>query len=196
MTLTMPFSTRCRPSLAFLFFAKLANQEPDDDGFEDLDDGHFEDIDDGRQNRPRRPFFTIILAMLLVAGMGYVAMDPDRRSSITKLATWTIGARLGPDADAPVLQPNDKEPVLSSQAAPIPVFHEGQRVFVTLKGGVMARLRLKNDAKETRHGPSVKNGDVVTIVDGRFIKNRWVYRVRTHSGASGWIREGDLQAQP
>ncbi len=195
MTLTMPVPTN-PGSLLFpltpLWFARRTDRELDDD---DFDDDESDDFDDFRSKRPRRrSFFMFALLLLLIVGVWYIATDSDVRSIITRVTT-TISATLNPGAEVPSRQPsNDKNSVPSSQAMLTSVFHEGQRVAVMLSGNSHARLPLSHDAEGTQHGPSVKTGDVLTIIDGKPVKDQWVYIVQTQSGASGWIQEEYLRA--
>lgn len=193
MTVTTLFQTDPRLfPLAPLFFARQTNRELNDD---DFDDDAADDFDRFRPRRPRRRLFLkFTLILLLITGVWYIARDPDMRSIITRVVV-AINSRFGPETEAiPRQSPNTKDPIPLPQTVPVPVFREGQRVAVVLKGDSRARLRLSHDVEGTDHGPSVKTGDVCTIIDGRLIKHRWIYIVQTKSGASGWIQEDYLRA--
>ncbi len=192
MTVTTVFPTDSRLfPLTPLCFARQTNRELHDDDFDDVAG----DVDGFRPQRPRRRLFLkFTLILLLIVGVWYVATDPDMRSFISRVAVATDN-RLDPGTET-LSRPshNGNDPIPIPQTVPVPVFHEGQHVTVALKGDSLARLRLNRDAEGTGYGPSVKTGDVLTIIDGRFIKYRWIYIVQTHSGASGWIQEEYLRA--
>ena len=194
MTLTMLFPTGSRLfPLTPLFFARRTTRELDDD---DFDDDEHNDFDDFRsKRRRRRPFLMFSLILLLTAGVWYVASNPDVQPSILKRVVGAIGATFNPVFADLWLQPDhDTDSALVSQTVPIPIFHEGQHVVIALTGGPHTRLRLSHDAEGTRHGASVKAGDVLTIIDGRLIKHQWVYFVQTKSEESGWISKEYLRA--
>jgi hypothetical protein len=57
-----------------------------------------------------------------------------------------------------------------------------------------AAVSLSSDAGRTRPGPLVSPTAVLTVVDGEFRGNSWVYAVRTPQGTMGWIAEKQLKA--
>lgn len=168
------------------FFAHQDDQDLDvDDRFEDF---HFR-----RQPPGRRPF-RIILAVLLLIGVGYVVMNPDIMSSLVNVVSMRDGifSKPRPETPAPRRQGTRPAPL---QTPPVPVYHEEQTVTVVLQATDGPRLKLSNDAEGNKPGPLVKAGEVLTVLDGSLIGKTWVYFVRTQSGASGWIKEQNLQAR-
>ena len=151
-----------------------------------------EDFDDPRHKRPRRRWFAVILFILLAIGTGYVVTDPERRSFMIQMMPDTVRATLGIRTEDPAPE-RERHVSFSSNVPPVPAFYEGQRVTVTLLEGRQARLRLWNEAEGEQRGPVVKTGDVLTIIDGSFIKKQWIYFVQTKSGKPGWIKERHLQ---
>lgn len=168
------------------FFAHQDDQDLDvDDRFEDF---HFR-----RQPPGRRPF-RIILAILLLISVGYVVMNPDIMSSLVNVVSMRDGifSKPRPETPAPRRQGTRPAPL---QTPPVPAYHEEQTVTVVLQATDGPRLKLSNDAEGNKPGPPVKAGDVLTVMDGSLIGKTWVYFVRTQSGASGWIKEQNLQAR-
>ena len=161
---------------------------------QDLDvDDRFEDFDFRRRPPGRRPF-RIIVAVLLVIGVGYVVMNPDIMSSLVNVVSMRDGIFSKPRTETPVPQRQRTRPA-PLQTPPVPAYYEGQTVTVVLQATDDTRLRLSNDAEGKQPGPLVKAGDVLTVLDGSLIRKTWVYFVMTQSGASGWIKEQDLQTR-
>ena len=168
------------------FFAHQDDQDLDvDDRFEDF---HFR-----RQPPGRRPF-RIILAILLLIGVGYVVMNPDIMSSLVNVVSMRDGIFSKPQPETPAPRRQGTRPA-PLQTPPVPAYHEEQTVTVVLQATDGTRLKLSNDAEGNKPGPPVKAGDVLTVLDGSLIGKTWVYFVRTQSGASGWIKERNLQAR-
>ncbi|MCY4613895.1 MAG: hypothetical protein OXB94_09775 [Nitrospira sp.] len=162
---------------------------------QDLDfDDELEDFDDPRYRPPRRRWFLIFLLILLGVGTWYVVTDPERRSFVIRMMPDTVLVTLGIDTEEPT--PEHEHDVPSTPTVPsLPAFHEGQHVTVAMKEGRQARFRLRNEAEGEQLGPLVKTGDVLTIIDGSLIKQKWTYFVQTEAGESGWIKEVYLQPQ-
>lgn len=156
-----------------------------------------------------RPLLWVLL-LVLVAGGAYVAMDPE-------IVMDLLGSLLGEPAPAPSATvpprtpaapapappaPPTAEPGLSSPMAvpaspPSPLFAEGQRVTVTADPGVSgAPVTLSLDAAGTRPGPVVRPGSTLTVLDGEWQNNAWVYIVKTEDGNKGWIPESRLRLKP
>ncbi len=195
MTLTMPVPTGSPLfPLTPLFFAQHTTRELDDD---DFDEDEYDDFDDFRSKHPRRrPFLKFALILLLIAGVWYVVANSNMPSSILKRVTGAIGAIFNPGfTDLSLQSDHGTDSALLSQAVPLPAFHEGQHVVITLTGEPHARLQLSHDTGGTQPGPSVQTGDVLTIIDGRLINHQWLYFVQTQSEHSGWIPEESLRAQ-
>ena len=161
-----------------LFFAKETDQDLDfDDSLDDMDD-------QDPQPPSRRPL-VLILLLLVVAGVGYFMMDPGALSSLTSMIT-------APASKTPATG-EDKAP--STAQPPVPSFQEGQLVAVMAEPSGSSSLKLTGDAQGKQPGPSVKAGELLTILDGALVNNTWIYLVHTKSGASGWIGQHQLKAQ-
>lgn len=183
--MTMPFPAS--DSLQPIFFARRDDQ--------DLDfDDQLEDFDDFRRKPPGHRPFVIILAILLLVGLGYVVMNQDMLSSIINMVSAPANRIFKPQAAAPVPQQKITRPA-PLQTPPIPTYYEGQAAVVVLRGAADARLRLSKDDEGKQPGPLVKTGEVVTVLDGSFINNTWIYFVQRKSGAFGWLKEENLRPQ-
>ena len=180
-------STHTDGSAWWLWFAK----EPDQDL--ELEEG-FDDFDDGHPKPPSRRPLLIILLLLLVAGGAYFAMNPDLLSSLKNM----IAAPGSYTADEQALNGSPESSPTSDRTnagPPSPIFHEGEVVSVVAKMGDPSPITLSRDAQGTELGPKVKTGELLTVVDGAFIKNTWMYLVNTKSGAKGWISEHQIRSQ-
>ena len=163
------------------------------DNAQDLDfEDELEDFEDPRHRPPHHRWVAFILIILLAIGVWYVVTDQETRSSMIRMVPDTVRARLDFRAEDPTPQ-RDLDVSPPSNAPPVPAFHEGQRVAVVPREGRQAHFRLRNEAEGEQRGPLVKPGDVLTVIDGSLIKQRWIYFVQTKSGDSGWIKEMDLQ---
>lgn len=173
-----------------LFFAKDADQDLDfDDGLDDMDD-----MDDLDPKPPSRRPLVLILLLLVVASVGYFMMDPGALSSLTSMIT-APGSK-APDSDAGSNIPGtDGTNTAVTSQPPVPSFQEGQLVMVMAKPSGPSSLKLTGDAQGKQPGPSVKTGELLTILDGALVNNAWIYLVHTKSGASGWIGQHQLKAQ-
>ncbi len=161
----------------------------------DLDfDDDFDEFDDPQQKRPRR-WVKFILIILLAVGAWYVMTEPELRSAVMQMVA-TVRGTLDSLTEDPVPQPEPKVQPPVPEIPPVPAFHEGQQVTVTLREGHQARFRLRNAAEGEQVGPLVKTGDTLTVLDGNLIKKRWVYFVQTPSEDSGWIKGTHLQSLP
>jgi hypothetical protein len=75
-----------------------------------------------------------------------------------------------------------------------PAFGEGQQVSVVPDPTLpAAAVSLNSDAAESKPGPIVSPATVLTVVDGEFRNNGWVYTVRTPDGTTGWVSERRLR---
>ncbi len=179
------FSTDPCGSGWLLWFAQESNQ--DFDLNDDLDD-----FDDEQPQPPSRRPLLIILLLLLVAGAGYIAMNPHLLSSITSM----IAAPGSQSADDPMLNSGPGTSPSADQphaATPSPTYQEGELVSVRAKAGNPLPISLSRDAQGTDPGPKVLTGELLTIVDGAFVNQSWMYLVNTKSGATGWIDEHQIQ---
>lgn len=88
----------------------------------------------------------------------------------------------------------ERNSVPGTRGAPVPTFHEGQRVSVRpdLNAPSWAVL-LRQDAEGTQPGPALPLGTVLTILDGELQGRSWVYFVRSDVGSEGWLAEGQLR---
>ena len=183
-----PFSTHNFDSAWRLWFAKESDQDLE------LDDG-LDDLDDGRHKPPSRRPLLIIFLLLLVAGAGYVAMNPHLLSSIKGMIvapgsnTASVEGSMDPAPVAPST-PNNQ----FKSDIPSPTYEEGEVVAVVEKAGDLSPITLTRDAQQREPGPTVNAGELLTIVDGAFINQSWMYLVHTKSGATGWIQEDQLQS--
>lgn len=121
-------------------------------------------------------------------------MNPDIMSSLINAVSMPDGIFSKPQTEAPTPRRQSTRPA-PLQTPPVPAYYEKQTVTVVLQATDGTRLKLSNDAEGKRPGPQVKAGDVLTVVDGSLIGKTWVYFVKTQSGASGWIKEQNLQAR-
>lgn len=213
-----------------------------------------EDLDDAvppapPMNAPKRskkgPLLWILL-LLLVGGIGYVAMDPDAAMQLIqpyldgvietsqpvaqrppapapKPATPSAQAPAPspapsvapppvvdnappPPAEAPVPKPAPAPaaavpapaPAMKPAPAPVripgPLYAEGQRVMVIADPNrPKSPMPLFADAVGTKTSTTVPASTALTILDGEYQKNGWVYAVRTQDGRKGWIPERSLR---
>lgn len=210
-----PFAARPLPGWN-LFYAR--ESDPDLDFEEDLDDL---DETPQRSYTPRNPrkksggrLLLWLVLLIIVGGGGYLAMEPE--VAMEFVASFTgetpapplavrpppkVQARIPLDLNGQGLSapstPTTAAPTSVEAAIPSPQFMEGQLVSVildpTVPGG---SLSLSADPTETRAGPKVRPGAMLTILDGSLQENTWVYAVQTQDGATGWIAEKRLVAKP
>lgn len=205
-------------------------------------------------NAPKRskkgPFLWILL-LLLVGGIGYVAMDPD--AAMQMIQPYLDG---GTETSQPVAQrppapaPKPAPPAAQAPAAPIPapapapsmappavvdsvppppaeaptpmpapapaavvpapvpamkpasapvrvagpLYAEGQRVMVIADPSrPKSPMPLFADSVGTKTSTTVPASTTLTILDGEYQKNGWIYSVRTQDGKKGWISERSLR---
>ncbi len=89
-------------------------------------------------------------------------------------------------------------PVVKPAPAPVrvagPLFAEGQRVTVIADPSrPNSPMPLFVDSVGTRTSTTVPASAALTILDGDYQKNGWVYAVRTQDGRKGWIPERSLR---
>ena len=170
-----------------------------------------------KQRPPNRKPLTFLVLLILVAGVAYLSLNLDMFTGMLPESVMDLLGEAPPppappapgeervSADLPpvpgpsaqpspaVTPPETPLPV----AIPVPGFAEGQRVMVTpdpINPGMA--LSLSGDAAGTTPGPPVQAGAVVTVLDGEFQANSWVYAVKTQEGAKGWLPENRLRATP
>jgi len=120
-------------------------------------------------------------------------MEPDILSTIQNLVTSPASnTQVEPMASLPGNKSRDAEP---SSSPPIPRFQEGQLVTFVAKPGNPPSMRLDGEAMGNSPGPSIRSGELLTVLDGTLVGNTWRYLVNTRSGGSGWIDEPQLEAQ-
>ena len=166
-----------------LLFAKDVDQDLDfDEGLED---------DELYQRKPprRRPLFWIFI-ILLAVGVVYWALGPEPSFFTSQESpSDPVSPPLTnlPDTGLKTIK------TLPARTIPIPLFQEGQEVQLVQKLGQNTRsATLLGNASGTRPGPSVKMGEILTILDGEMVGGNWVYQIRTQSGATGWVSEKSL----
>jgi hypothetical protein len=104
-----------------------------------------------------------------------------------------------PTASAPAQAspPPVSAPVAPVIASPTPLFSEGQRVAVLPNPSAPGeKVSLAQDAEGTTAGPAIPPGTVLTILDGDYQNNGWVYSVRSDYGTKGWLAEKQLKLKP
>jgi hypothetical protein len=155
----------------------LFAQEPEKDL--DFDEGLEED--DMHQSKPpsRRPIIWIILVVLAI-GIAYWTLNPDI-SFISK-----------PDSRDTTEMTNDTSRQKSPPGITPPTFQENQ--IVSLPDSV-GDVMLMGDPSNTRPGPIVKSGEMLTVLDGSYQPAGWVYQVQTQAGKTGWISAEKLKKQ-
>ena len=165
-----------------IFATKEEDQELElDDTFEDDD---FET--DGKP--PNKRPFLLILTIALIGGLLYFTLDLDLISSIGNMIVSPTKTSQGTQPLPQKTPPRASQSPSKSISAPTPRFSEGQRVRLSAaSGSTTSMIRLLKDPEGTRPGLSVRVGESLTILDGAYINNRWVYQVTTQSGSSGWI---------
>jgi hypothetical protein len=161
----------------------------------------------------KRPFLWILL-LLLVGGIGYVAMDPDgvmqliepylagepeshqpaaQRPHVPAQAPAVAPPGMpGAASPVPTDAPAPSSPVPAPPAATVtgPLFSEGQRVTVISDPNrPKSPMPLFVDSAGTRTSLTVPANATLTILDGDYQNDGWVYAVRTEDGRKGWIPE-------
>ncbi|MDA0738200.1 MAG: hypothetical protein O2999_04285 [Nitrospirae bacterium] len=179
------------PSASFRPWALLFAQDADKDL--DFDDG-LDDLDDLDPKPPSRRPLLLILLLLLVAGVGYFMMDPGAFSSLTSMVMAPASKTHDPAAETTTSDTHEEHGD-SLPHAPTPSFQEGQLVAVASLHSGETSMKLSGDPQGKDPGPSVKTGELLTILDGTIIGSEWIYLVHTKSGASGWIGEHQLKTQ-
>lgn len=193
-----------------LLFAREPEPDPD------LDDIPPESVEGNRTSAPwppmqrppnRKPLIFLVL-LILVAGVTYLSLNLDMLTGMLPESVLDLLGEVPPpptpsapgEEMGPAAQPS---PAVTPPATPLPVaipvpgFAEGQRVMVSpdpTNPGMA--LSLSGDAAGTTPGPPVQAGAVVTVLDGEFQANSWVYAVKTQEGTKGWLPENRLRATP
>ena len=187
-----------------------------------------------------------ILLLLLVGGIGYVAMDPDAAmqliqpyldggtetrqpvaqrppapapkpaappvqtpapaptQSVTPPAVVESAPPPPVEAPAPMTAPAPvaavpaPAPAMKPAPAPVriagPLYAEGQRVMViATPSRPKSPVPLFADSVGTKTSTTVPASTTLTILDGEYQNNSWVYAVRTQDGRKGWIPERSLR---
>lgn len=171
------------------YFAQTDDQDLEFD--ETFDDDEF---DSGGKPPNKRPYF-LILAIVLIGALVYFALDLQLFSSIGNMIvspSQTVQPEKKPSAE--VAAPSST-PTPQPRKPADPRFAEGQMVsLVTPATVTSSTIHLKNSPGGLQQGEPVHAGDHLTILDGAFVNNRWIYQVKTPSGTTGWIEERYLKA--
>jgi len=179
------------PASSFRPWALLFAQDTEKDL--DFDDG-LDDLDDPDPKPPSRRPLLLILLLLLVASVGYFMMDPGAFSSLTSMVMAPASKTHDPSGDMKTSETPEAH-TASMAHPPVPSFQEGQLVAVAPTSAGSMSMKLSGDPQGKQPGPSVKSGELLTILDGALVNDEWMYLVHTKSGASGWIGEHQLRAQ-
>jgi hypothetical protein len=201
-------------AIALPAWSLLFAREPEPDP--DLDDIPPESVEENRTSAPRPPMqrppnrkpLIFLVLLILVAGVTYLSLNLE---TLTGMLPESVLDLLGEAPPSPTPSAPGEEmgpaarpsPAVTPPATPLPVaipvpgFAEGQRVMVSADptNPGMA-LSLSGDAAGTTPGPPVRAGAVVTVLDGEFQANSWVYAVKTQEGTKGWLPETRLKATP
>lgn len=206
-----------------LLFAREPEQDLDfDDGPEAPEGGEGMQPDEPEEPSGGKKWI-VLLVVIAVAGGLYFAWDTGLLSTLTgpaDNAPMTSSTPGQPDAAPPPPEPppqtggetpgppqpqvtppsppmpprTDTRPAPPVVAVPPPAFGEGQKVSVAPDPTLpAAAVSLHGDPGETRPGPIVSPATVLTVVDGEFRNNGWVYTVRTPDGTTGWVSERRLR---
>ncbi len=149
----------------------LFAEDPDKDL--DFDEGFEED--ELHQSKPpsRRPLLWILLLALL-AGVAY----------------WVLNNPTGPIGNSGSMSAGtDNYSSLMETTVQAPLFSENQAVVLIEKAVLMG------DAANSLPGPIAQAGDRLTILDGSYEAQGWVYLVKTATGKTGWIAGEKLKSQ-
>jgi len=173
--MTATFATMFRiekpPSRWHVLFAEDSDKDLEfDEGFEE---------DELYQSKPpsRRPLLWILL-LLLVAAVAYWTLSAPSPQMPNPIAM---------DSADPTTLPSTSD---SQSTLPSPTFSEDQTVVLVEEKG---ESMLMGDATNTQPGPMVQAGEPLTILDGSYQLQGWVYLVRTKSGKTGWISSEKLK---
>lgn len=170
----------------------------------------------------KRPLLWIVL-LLLLGGIGYVAMDPDgamqlvapyledgqeaaQRPAPQMPSRATVPSRTT-EASAPAPMTAQATPPATpaltapptKAASPVlnvagPLFSEGQRVtVVTDPTRPKSPVPLFVDSAGTKTSVMLPASTTLIVLDGDYQNNVWVYAVRTNDGRKGWIPERNLK---
>lgn len=172
-----------------VLFAKDSDQDLEFD--ETMDD---DDTADGGGKSPFRSPLVYVLVLMLVAGGVYV-WKPDLFAPVMDLIAAPATDSAGESMEAEQPSIGAPAPMPATGAIPAPRFREGQVVSVASSEIPGAIINLTATASGTQPGPPVRQGELLTVLDGAFIENQWIYHVQTKSGASGWIAGDKIKAQ-
>jgi hypothetical protein len=165
----------------------------------------------------KRPVLWVLL-LLVLGGIAYVAMDPDRVmralepylgegevKSVPPLTAPQVKVPSTPGTSVPANEqiaspPSTPVPPAQDQAtAPLlersgPLFAEGQRVTaVPDPSRPGAPITLFLDSAGSLPGPTVPPSTTLTVMDGELHNAAWVYAVRADDGLKGWVAEKHLK---
>ena len=156
-----------RPTGGNVLFAEDSDKDLDfDEGFEE---------DELHQSKPpsRRPLMWILI-LLLLAGVAY----------------WVLNNPTGQMGNSGSMNAGtDSYSASTAETIQSPLFSEDQLVVLVEKAVLMG------DPANTLPGPLVQAGDQLTILDGSYESQGWVYLVKTTTGKTGWIPGEKLKSQ-
>jgi hypothetical protein len=173
-------------------FFEFANESEED---LDFDDSLEEESKSGGSKPPyRRPIVYILLLILLTVGTYF--LKPELFAPIKSLVVSPATHTVDESQDSLGAHKIDQDRHQNSHAVSSPQFHEGQLVTVNLSSSAPeGQVMLRMDESGSKPGPTVRSGELLTVLDGVFLDNAWLYQVHTSSGAAGWIPEDQLQSQ-
>lgn len=169
----------------------------------------------------KRPLLWIVL-LLLLGGIGYVAMDPDGAMQLVapyledgQEAAQPAAQRPSPRTQSPAAVPSETidagtpAPVTAQATPPVapaakatppvvnvagPLFSEGQRVTVVADPSrPQSPVPLFVDSAGTNTATTLPASTTLIVLDGDYQKTGWVYAVRTEDGRKGWVPERYLR---
>jgi len=125
-----------------------------------------------------------------------VPAPPPAPATVPSPAPEPAPTVAAPTPPAPAMTSPTATPAPPTPAATtaIPIFAEGQKVTVTSDPTAPGEgIPLFMDSSGAKPGPIVKPGVTLTVLDGEFQGNSWVYSVRTDEGTKGWVPEKRLR---
>ncbi len=174
---------------------EFANESNESDEDLDFDDSLEEEMEGSGSKPPyRRPGMYILILILLIVGTYF--LKPELFAPIEAMVMSPASHTVHESEDALIAHEEEKDSHHESPSVSSPQFHEGQLVTVNISSSTPGEhVILHMDASGSKPGPIVRSGDLLTVQDGAFLDNTWLYQVHTSSGAAGWIAEDKLQSE-